>query len=93
MLRSVDAGFEGCGPGRSVYRGALMLGTSQRLPVDEECDRVLCLGHAVERLARRDTSRSAGRDACGYCAPLHEPAVDVDMVRREVIAINASQDV
>ena len=81
------------GPGRCVHRRALVLRARERLPVDEECDRVLRLGHTVERLARRDTSRGAGRDACGYCAPLHEPAVDVDMVRREVIAINASQDV
>ena len=78
------------GPGRCVHRSALVLRARERLPVDEECDRVLRLGHAVERLARRDTSRSAGRDACGYRAPLHEPAVNVDMVRGEVVAMNAN---
>ena len=87
MLRSVYTGFERCGLGRDEDRGALMLRARERLPVNQEGNRVLRLWNAVERLAGRNTGGSAGRDARGDGAALHEPAVDVDMVRREVIAV------
>ena len=63
-----------------------MLRTAQRLPVDEKRDRVLGLGNTVVRLARRDTGRSARNNACWDGLVLQDPAANVDVVRRKVVA-------
>ena len=89
MLRGVHTGLQRSGPRRGVHGGTLVLGAPERLPVHEEGDRVLRLGDAVVRLARRDARRCACNHASGHGPVLHDPAVDVYVVRREVIAERA----
>ena len=64
-----------------------MLRARERLPVDEEGDRVLRLRHAVERLTCCDAGRSASRNPRWDGTALHDPTVNVDVVRRKVVAI------
>lgn len=75
------------GPRRGIHGCAPVLGALERLPVDEQGDRVLRLWHAIVRLAGRDARRGACNDARRHRVALHDPAVDIDMVRGEVVAI------
>ena len=68
-------------PGRCVNCGALVLGAADRLPVDEERDRVLRLGNTVVWLARCDACCSTCDDARGDRLVLKNPAADIDVVR------------
>ena len=86
MLGRVHAGPERRRPGRGVHRRAPVLVALQRLPVHQEGDGVLGLRDAVVWLAGRDTGACARDDTGRHGPVLHDPAVDVDVVRREVVA-------
>lgn len=86
VLTGVDPRLERGRPRGGVDGGAAVGRARERLPVNEQRDRVLRLGHAVERLARRDSGRGTRDDTRGDRPVLHHPAVDVDMVRRQVVA-------
>ncbi len=86
VLAGVDPRLERGRPRGRVDGGAAVVRARERLPVDEQCDRVLRLGHAVERLAGGDSRRGARDDTRGDRPVPHHPAVDVDVVRRQVVA-------
>ena len=86
VLRGVNARFERRSPRCGIYGGPLVLRTCEGLPVDEESNGVLCLGDAVERLTRGNAGRSTSNDTRGDGPILHHPAVDVDVVRRQIVA-------
>jgi hypothetical protein len=91
MLSRVNASLERCSPRRGVYRRASVLGAAQRLPVHKKRDSVFGLRDTIVRLAGSNTGGRAGNDARRHSAVLHDPAVDVDMVRREVVATKRVQ--
>lgn len=66
VLGRVDPGFQRRRPAGCVHGRASMGLAFDRLPIDEERDGVLCLGHAVVWLARGDSGGSAGYNARGY---------------------------
>lgn len=87
VLGRVHTGLKRGSPRCRVHSGTRVLRARKRLPVDEEGDRILRLGHAIERLACRDASRGTGGNSRWDGTTLHHPAVDVDVVRRKVVAI------
>lgn len=91
MLRGVHAGLERCRPGRGVYRGTFMLRARERLPVDQKGDGVFRLRDTVEGLAGGNASGSARSDTRGDGPALHDPAMDVDVVRRQIVAVSPTQ--
>jgi hypothetical protein len=72
-------------------RGRTVARARARLPVDEERDRVLGLRHAVVRLAGSDPRGRARDDARREHAVLDHPAIDVDVVRGQVVAFASYQ--
>lgn len=53
-----------------------------RLPIDQECDRVFRLWDTIIRFARCDSGRSTRDNTGGYCNILQDPAANIDMMRR-----------
>ena len=90
VLGRVHTGLKWRGPRCCVHSSALVLRARKRLPVDEEGDRVLSLRDAVVRRPGCDACRGAGDDPGGHGVALHHPAVDVDVVRGEVVAVDMS---
>ena len=86
MLGGVHTRLLRRGPGSGVHGRSFVPGAGERLPVDEERDGIFCLGDAVVWLSGGNTGCGAGNDAGGHGLVLHDPAVDVDVVRREVVA-------
>lgn len=86
VLGGVDTGFEGGGPGCGVYCGTFVFRAGGGLPIDEEGDCVLGLRHAVVGLAGGDTCCGTGDDSGWDCFILQDPAADIDVVGREVVA-------
>ena len=82
----MHAGLERRRPGRGVHRRAPVPAARERLPVDEERDRILGLWHAVVRLAGGDARRRARYNPRRDGFALHDPAVDIDVMRGKVIA-------
>lgn len=81
VLSGMHAGLQRCGPGCRVHTRALVLGALDRLPVHKQRDGILGVVHAVVRLARGYSCRSArdypGRDGL----VLQDPAADINVVR------------
>lgn len=86
MLRGVNSSLKRRSPGGRVNGCATVCRASERLPVNQERNRVLRVGNAVVRLSGRNASRSARNNARWDRATLLDPYVDVDMMRGEVVA-------
>ena len=86
MLSRVHPGLLGCSPGRGVDGRALVLWALQRLPVHKERNGILGLGHAVVGLAGGNTGGRARNNTSGHGLTLHDPAVDIDVMRVQVVA-------
>lgn len=86
VLCGVYAGLQGRSPAGRVHGGAFMFGTLEGLPVNQESDGVLGLGHTVVGLACGNTRRGAGNNTSGHSNILQNPAADVDVMRREIVA-------
>lgn len=65
-----------------------MLGALDRLPVNHKSYGIFGLWNTVVRLAGSDSGGRASDDAGRDRDILKDPAADVDVVRREVIAVN-----
>ena len=81
VLGRVHAGLERRGPGGGVHGRAPVLAALERLPVDEERDRVLGLRDAVVGCGGRDAGGGARGDARGDGEVLQDPAADVNVMR------------
>lgn len=87
MLSRMDPGLQrGC-PAGGINSRATVFGAFDGLPVDEERDGVLCLWHTVVRLACSDACCRARDNTSGDGNVLQDPAADIDVMRREVIAV------
>ena len=80
MLGGVDTRFERCRPRRGINGCALVLRAAERLPVYKQGDGVLRLGDTVVRFACSDTSCCTSNYTGRYSLPLHDPAMDIDVM-------------
>jgi hypothetical protein len=62
-----------------------MLGALDRLPVDEQSDRVFGLRDTIVRLAGGNASRGTGNDAGWDCDVLKDPAANIDVMGRKIV--------
>ena len=86
VLCSVDASFERRRPTGGGDGGTLVLWAFERLEVDQERDRVLSFGDTIVWFAGGNPGGSAGYHTSGDRDILEDPAADINMMRREVIA-------
>lgn len=86
MLGRVNPRLERRCPGGGVNSSTPVFRTAQGLPVDEKCDCILGLGNAIVGFARCNSRGCTSNDTRGHCFALHDPAVDIDVMRRKVVA-------
>lgn len=86
MLRSVDTLLQRCRPASRVDSGTTVVRTLDGLPVYQECDGVFRPGHAVV-VSSCDTGSGTSHDTGGNGDILQDPATDVNVMRREIVAI------
>jgi hypothetical protein len=86
VLCRVHTCLEWRGPTRGRDGGALVLRAFDGLEVDQQGDCILSLWYAVVWFASRNTSRSTGHHAGRKCDILQDPAADVNVMGREVVA-------
>lgn len=80
VLCGVDASLKGCGPRSSIHSCTLVLGTLNRLPIDQKRNRVFSLRNAVIRLACCNACGSACHYSRGHSNVLQDPTADIDVV-------------
>jgi len=81
MLARVDPRLQRCRPACGIHGRSLMGLALDGLPIDQEGDRILSLGHAIVWCAGGDPGSRAGHDTGRNCDVLQDPAADVDVVR------------
>lgn len=62
-----------------------MLGARERLPIDQKSDSILSLWYAIVWLAGRNPSRRTSHNTSWDSLALHDPAVDIYVVRRQIV--------
>lgn len=82
----MDTRLQRRSPGRGINSSPFVMRTRKRLPIHKERDRIFSVFDAVVRLAGGDARRRTRYNTRRHGLALQDPAADVDVMRREIIA-------
>lgn len=86
VLRGMHARFERRRPRGSIHCSSFVLGARERLPVDEQGYGIFGIFNAIVRFPCCNAGSCACNDAGRNRLPLQDPAANVNVVRRKIVA-------